>query len=223
MRSRHLTIRVSPDGLTNYWPWAFCNKCHVGNIYRELKVKTGEMAYKMRAQTGNKQKQFIKSGKMGLEAKALYEAEEANAKRNDGTSTIAPVTAAEPEPAPVVTYATAAAGANQIAGAAPVGQVNVSAGLHALSAEDYAFYQAMRERQLLFDQQQQQQSGQSNLMQGQFAQPRQISVMSPGMRGSHVPTSMNSANVLSASVNLPASQEPHARQPGSSANARLFR
>jgi hypothetical protein len=83
----------------------------------------------------------------------------------------------------------------------------------------------MRERQLLFDQQQQQQqhSGQSMLMQGQYAQPRQISVMSPGMRGSHVPTSMNPATVLSVSVNLPAGQETHAQQSGTSANARLFR
>ena len=123
MRNRHLTIRVSPIGLTQYWPWAFCEKHHVGNIYRELKVKTGEMAYKMRAQTGNKQKQFIQWGKMGLEAKGLLEAEEANAKLSDSSSIAAPVVATEPEPSPVVTYATAAAGANQITaspGAAPI-------------------------------------------------------------------------------------------------------
>jgi hypothetical protein len=139
------------------------------------------MAYKMRAQTGDKQKQFIQSGKMGLEAKGFLETEEANAKRSDSSSIVAPAVAAEPEPSPVVTYATAAAVANQITaspGAAPIVQENASTGSRTLSDEDYAFFQTMRERQLVFDRQQHH-SGQSMLMQGQYAQQRPVSVMSP--------------------------------------------
>ena len=162
---------------------------------------------------------------MGLEAKGLLETEEANAKRSDGSSIVAPVVAAEPEPAPVVTYATAAAGTNQITtspGAAPIVQVNASTGSRILSNEDYALFESLRERQMVFDRQQQH-SGQSMLMQGQYAQPRQISVMSPGARGTHVPNSMGTANVQSVSVILPADQESRVPQLMEPANVRLFR